>query len=70
VITQIGLVAGEIWEYLEYNSLQGTLENVVNAIEKDRNLILMSVGWLAREGHITLEGDSSNYRIKLIEEKK
>ena len=70
MITQIGLVAGEIWEYLEYNSLQGTLENVVNAIEKDRNLILMSVGWLAREGHITLEGDSSNYRIKLIEEKK
>ena len=65
MITEIGIVAGEIWHHLENNQKMADLENIVTKIDKPKEVILMSVGWLAREGHIVLEGDLPNYRISL-----
>ena len=65
MITQIGIVAGEIWSYLEKNQNTSEVETLIKNIDKKRDIVLMSLGWLAREGHIVLEGEESNYKISL-----
>ncbi|MEA3488954.1 MAG: winged helix-turn-helix domain-containing protein [Candidatus Omnitrophota bacterium] len=65
MITRIGLIAGDIWSYLEGHKKMARMDDVISELEKDRDLVLMSIGWLAREGHIILEGDSPNYTLKL-----
>ena len=65
MITRIGLVAGDIWNYLDKNNSEASLVNVVSALQTDRDLVLMSIGWLAREGHLVLEGKAPDYSVKL-----
>ncbi|MGE4357287.1 MAG: winged helix-turn-helix domain-containing protein [Candidatus Omnitrophota bacterium] len=63
MITEIGITAGDIWHYLDEHG-QTTLSALIAGIDKSRDLILMSLGWLAREGHVILEGES-DFRISL-----
>lgn len=65
MITEIGIVAGEIWHYLEKNNKTDKLENIIQHIDKSRDVVLMSVGWLAREGHIVLKGEAPNREVSL-----
>jgi hypothetical protein len=65
MITIIGLVAGEIWNYLEQHGKLVKTGDLVAGLQKDRDTVMMSVGWLAREGHIVLEGDAPNYTLRL-----
>jgi len=65
MITEIGIVAGEIWHYLENNGKTDVLESIVCKIDKPRDIVLMSIGWLAREGHVLLKGESPNHEISL-----
>ncbi|MFH1594328.1 MAG: winged helix-turn-helix domain-containing protein [Candidatus Omnitrophota bacterium] len=65
MITEIGIAAGEIWHYLEKRGKGGALEDIISDIDKPRDIILMSVGWLSREGHILLEGEAPNYKVTL-----
>jgi len=64
VITEIGIVAGDIWHYLDQHK-SSTLNQLVSGTDKNRNVVLMSLGWLAREGHVILEQEGSDYRITL-----
>ena len=64
MITEIGIVAGDIWHYLDQHKTS-TLSQLVKAIDKDRNVALMSLGWLAREGHVIMEPEGSDYKITL-----
>ena len=61
MITKIGIIAGEIWCHLEGKGRVDKISNMVQEIQKDRDLILMGIGWLAREGHVTLEGEAPEY---------
>ena len=70
MITQIGIVAGEIWDYLENHDKSALMEDVVGGLGKDRDIVLMSMGWLAREGHITLNGEGPNCIVRLTNEKE
>jgi len=63
MITEIGIVAGEIWHYLDKHG-KSQLESIVRSIDKPRDTILMSLGWLAREGHVILE-EGPNYWASL-----
>ena len=65
MITRIGIVAGEIWEYLDQHDKTASLKSIIADSEAERELVLMSIGWLAREGHISLKGGSSDYVVKL-----
>lgn len=65
MITKIGIIAGEIWEYLDNHAKKSSLEDMISALGKDRDQVFMSIGWLAREGHIVLEGESPNYTVRL-----
>jgi hypothetical protein len=64
MITEIGIVAGEIWQYLEkYN--ETTLSKLTEITGRDRDLLIMGLGWLAREGHIILSKKDNDYKIIL-----
>lgn len=64
MITEIGIVAGDIWHYLDQHQ-KGTLDDMVASIKKPKGLILMGLGWLAREGHVTLVEKSGTYEATL-----
>ena len=64
-ITEIGIVAGEIWHYLDQHG-EVSLVALTQGIGRTRDLALMSVGWLAREGHIIVREDKpQEYRVWL-----
>jgi hypothetical protein len=64
MITEIGIVAGEIWQYLEKYS-ETTLSKLIEATGRDRDLLIMGLGWLAREGHVILTKKDNEYKIIL-----
>ncbi|MDP2941190.1 MAG: winged helix-turn-helix domain-containing protein [Candidatus Omnitrophota bacterium] len=65
MITEIGIVAGDIWHFLDQHGEAGLAE-LVRGIDKPRDNVLMSLGWLAREGHVLLQQvDGGEYRIML-----
>ena len=64
MITEIGIAAGDIWHYLDQHG-SATLDEISKKISKPRELLLMSLGWLAREGHVSLAGPETGYRASL-----
>ena len=64
MITEIGIVAGDIWHFLDQRKTS-TLSQVIKAIDKKRDVVMMSLGWLAREGHVILEEEGQDYKITL-----
>ena len=64
MITEIGITAGDIWHYLEKHG-SADLNQLLRSISGPKDLILMSLGWLAREGHITLGDAASNFTARL-----
>ncbi len=64
MITEIGIVAGEIWHFLDQKG-QVNLEDLIKGIDRPKDNVLMSLGWLAREGHVILLQINNGYRISL-----
>jgi len=64
MITEIGIVAGEIWHFLDQYGEVG-LSDLISGIDKSRDIILMSLGWLAREGHVVLKVEGDKYQVSL-----
>lgn len=64
MITEIGIVAGEIWHYLDDHG-ETLFSDLVKGIERPKELALMSLGWLAREGHVIVREDKSKLRVAL-----
>lgn len=62
MITEIGIVAGEIWHFLDKHG-EATLSRIFQGIDKPRDIILMSLGWLAREGHVVLNKQDDEYKV-------
>lgn len=67
MITEIGIVAGEIWHFLDKGG-EVELPRLVSGIDKPRDTILMSLGWLAREGHVILNRVQDDYKVSLRKE--
>ena len=64
MIIEIGIIAGDIWHYLDQHG-PVSLSVLVKGIEKSRDDVLMSLGWLAREGYVVLERVDSDYKVSL-----
>ena len=64
MITEIGIVAGDIWHQLDRKG-KLSASDLVKSTGRDRDLVLMGLGWLAREGHVTIEGDSKTGTVSL-----
>jgi hypothetical protein len=65
VITEIGIVAGEIWHILDETGGCPLSLLCARLGERPRDLILMSLGWLCREGHIQMVRQAKDYTIRL-----
>lgn len=59
MVTKIGIAAGEIWHYLDEHG-KVKLSMLLDDLAADEYLVLMSLGWLAREGHVIMEDNASN----------
>jgi len=68
MIIKIGIIAGDIWNLLEEDG-DFTLTEIHNRLSHQKDHILMSIGWLAREGHITLEKVGEDFQISLRKKK-
>ena len=64
MITEIGITAGDIWHYLDDHG-KSSLDDIARGISKGHDIVLMSTGWLAREGHVKIEGKGPNYEVRL-----
>lgn len=64
MITEIGIVAGEIWHALDQAG-ECDLEHLCAVLERPREIIIMSLGWLCREGHVELLTQGAEYTIRL-----
>lgn len=64
MITEIGIVAGDIWHYLDHQK-SCLLSELIKGIDKKRDVVLMSLGWLAREGHVIMEDQGGDYKVTL-----
>jgi hypothetical protein len=64
MITEIGIVAGEIWHFLDAHA-EAPFSDVVAGIQRPRELAFMSLGWLAREGHVIVRQDGQEFRVAL-----
>ncbi len=64
MITEIGIVAGEIWHHLDGHG-ETRFSDVVAGISRPQPLALMSLGWLAREGHVIVRQDGDDLRVVL-----
>ena len=64
MITEIGIVAGEIWHYLDEHG-RSTLQSLTKTLDRPREWVLMSMGWLAREGHVLVKQHGADYDMEL-----
>ncbi|MEI8176524.1 MAG: winged helix-turn-helix domain-containing protein [Candidatus Omnitrophota bacterium] len=64
MITEIGIAAGDIWHYLDEHQ-RSTLASIVRGIGCPKEVALMSIGWLAREGHVIVEQAGADYEVWL-----
>jgi biotin operon repressor len=64
MIIEIGIVAGEIWHFLDQHG-EVSLNDLTKSLDHSPENILMSLGWLAREGHVILNQSQDGYRISL-----
>lgn len=64
MVTKIGIVAGEIWHYLDEKG-KVKLSQLFSDLQADNALILMSLGWLAREGHVVMENGVDDFEVYL-----
>ena len=64
MITEIGITAGDILRYLDEHG-KSTLSQIMFGIDTDKDRVLMSIGWLAREGHVIVQSTGSDYQAYL-----
>ena len=65
MITEIGITAGDIWHYLDQHGESASLSQLAADMGWPKDLLLMSLGWLAREGHVVLNQEAADYKISL-----
>ena len=64
MITEIGIVAGEIWHHLDQYG-PAVFSTVLMGIDRPKDLALMSLGWLAREGHVIVRSQAGDLHVAL-----
>ncbi len=65
-VVQIGTVAGTVWRVLLEKGPLSTAK-LVKAVGEPRDTVMQAVGWLAREGKISIDDDGRNRMVSLLE---
>ena len=64
-LDQIGDTAGLVWRHLDVNGPR-TLSQLAKEVDAPRDVIMQGVGWLAREGKLTIDEDRNKKIVSLI----
>jgi len=64
MITKIGITAGAIWNLLDRQG-GAELSEIFSSLDGSRDLILMGLGWLVREGYVVVEKNKKRNRVFL-----
>ncbi len=64
MITEIGFAAGDIWKLLDQKE-RLELAELMKQIPRSKELILMALGWLCREGHVVIIENNGKLLIEL-----
>ncbi len=67
MIEDIGKTAGEIWTFLSSQSEAVNLAKLKKNVSAPSTILMMALGWLAREDKLSIEisDDSYEYKISL-----
>lgn len=68
MITEIGFAAGDIWKLLDQKE-RLELSDVMKQIPHRKELALMALGWLCREGHVLVTQQGSKIFLELRSKK-
>ncbi|MBN1492652.1 MAG: winged helix-turn-helix domain-containing protein [Candidatus Omnitrophica bacterium] len=69
MIMEIGITAGEIWHFLEkQKNERAKLKDLIKGIKRTEELTLMSLGWLAREGHVFISCGPEGFEAALLKQ--
>ena len=63
-VDDIGAVAGAVWGFLAERG-KVSLSAVEKGVEAPRNVVYMAIGWLAREGKVTIEREERSIQVWL-----
>ncbi|MGI9211345.1 MAG: winged helix-turn-helix domain-containing protein [Methylococcaceae bacterium] len=63
-ISIIGTAAGRVWSYL-YENGTASATKMTEVLELDKNEIQRAIGWLAREGKLSVEKKGKNELFRL-----
>ena len=61
---EIGNAAGILWRYLDQHG-ETTLSKLKQGTKLSEQLLFMGVGWLAKEGKLTVVKDSGTLKVGL-----
>ncbi len=65
MIIKLGVIAGDILTFLENCNCCLKVDSLVEKMEQPGPLVLMSVGWLVREGYLDLETKEDELYVAL-----
>jgi len=65
MIEDIGNAAGEIWRFLEQQTEPVNLTTLKKNVPISSSLLMMGLGWLAREGKVNVESLEASYQISI-----
>ncbi len=64
MVHEIGFAAGDVWQYLESNGTS-TIDDLRKGLRIKESLVLMAIGWLAREEKLSFDAEGKTLRISL-----
>jgi len=67
MITEIGITAGEVWKFLDEKGGYLPLAEVIKHESSKKDLALMALGWLCREGHVLITKERGELLVRLRE---
>ena len=63
--TEVGHMAGDVWQLLDNNGPLSITE-IVKMIDAPRDQVMQSIGWLAREGKLTVRTEGRRKIASLL----
>ena len=65
MITEIGIASGEILTLIDKKKGPVSFSEIESHLASERDLAYMSIGWLVREGHVTLMGKGNQKYLSI-----
>ena len=65
-LDQIGTTAGKVWNFLADNP-STSYSKITKSLDVPRDLVIQAIGWLAREGKLSIVETNRGKLVSLVE---